>query len=65
MNRSMLTLFKLSRQVKPRQVKTPLGQWNIHKETLKHKYANEDNSFKTDPLDKNYMYMMGYESAHK
>jgi hypothetical protein len=62
--RSMLALFKFSRQVK-----TPLGRWTFHdhRETsLKIKYANEDNcgmSCLTDPLDKNYIYRMGYESS--
>jgi hypothetical protein len=60
-------------------VKMPLGRWNIHdsKETsLKIKYATEDNCGiycynhngdnnkmkKND--DKEYMYMIGYESVH-
>lgn len=70
--RSILSLFKCPNQLKTGQVKTPLGRWNAHnhKETsLKIKYANEDNCglscLPTEPLDQNYMYMMGYESAHK
>lgn len=65
--RSMLALFKFSRQVK-----TPLGRWNFHEHretSLKIKYANEDNCgvscLPIDPLDKHYIYMMGYETAHK
>jgi hypothetical protein len=53
---------------------TSLGRWNNHnytQTTLKIKYANEDNCYvscmhvKEDPLDHKYIYMMGYESAHK
>jgi hypothetical protein len=67
--RTMLALFKF-----PRQVNLPLGRWMVHtpRETsLKIKYANEDNCYvscmhvKEDPLDHKYIYMMGYESAHK
>lgn len=61
-------------------VKTPLGRWNIHnhRETsLKIKYATEDNcgihcynnnngdNHKMQKNeDKEYIYMMGYESVH-
>jgi hypothetical protein len=71
MNRSMLALFKFPGQVKMRQIKLPLGRWTVHnpqETSLKIKYANEDNcgvSGQTEPLDKNYIYRMGYESSHK
>jgi hypothetical protein len=60
-------------------VKTPLGRWNIHnyRETsLKIKYATEDNcgihcynnNGDNDKMkkndDKEYIYMMGYESVY-
>jgi hypothetical protein len=56
-------------------VKTPLGRWNIHNHietSLKIKYATEDNCGiyngtkmkQNDNKDKEYMYMMGYESVH-
>lgn len=59
-------------------VKIPLGRWNIHnyRETvIKIKYANEDNcgicsdynnmkQKKELDDDKEYIYMMGYESVH-
>jgi hypothetical protein len=70
---SIISVFKGT------HVKTPLGRWNIHnyRETmLKLKYATEDNcgiSYKNitqihqkkELDDKEYIYMMGYESTHE
>ncbi len=75
--RSIIGMFKNASLIHTKPV---LGRWNIHnyrQTALKIKYANEDNcgiSFynytnqkqtkTTDMDDTNYMYIMGYESAH-
>jgi hypothetical protein len=72
-------IIKILKHVFSSHVKTPLGRWNIHNHvetSLKIKYANEDNcgvschnskntTQQNDESENNeYMYVMGYESAH-
>ncbi len=70
------TVSEIVKRLTSSQAKTPLGRWNIsnnNKEnTLKIRYANEDNcgvchTKQNNELadDKKYIYMMGYESSHK
>jgi len=77
----ILDIFKrmYSPRVKS-HAKFNLGRWHIHNDSqtmLKIKYANEDNCglsshnknikqvHQNNELDEKYIYMMGYESAHK
>ncbi len=64
--RSILSLLKRS------EVKPPLGRWTVHNKretSLKIKYANEDNCgvscLSKISHDDKYIYMMGFETAHK
>ena len=64
-------IIELFKRVSLKHVKTPLGRWNIHnykETTLKIKYANEYNcgvSCLSKISHDKYIYMMGFETAHK
>ena len=69
-----LRILDIFKRVSFAHIKAPLGRWKTHNNeetTLKIKYANEDNcgisgnnQQKYDFDDNQYIYSMGYESAH-